>query len=330
MRSITDNNTWWEKELFLNTDAQVNESWKVHAGIDTKWGTNTNGWNGESTFSDKYGGYDGDDKEVSSMLYHIYSQGSLGKNINLTFGLLTPTLQSGYVGNARVKGGELDYTTGKAVIKAYGGRTYEKLGDMSSTWAGTFLRGNVGDYKPQTYDKDGNVIYKGEQDRRLTAYGTAVEYRFNAKTAGGIGFYQLRNSYAYDNGDGNLNIWAINAKQTLAPNLDLTGFYSHGNRNFQSKAYEIKLTYNGSPWGSKPWGTALGYRYLGSDALITSSVTQGAEKPGAKGIEAELWFHFAKNIQLQNYLLFNSKPIDSSFQGCQRKTSFFSNLIFAF
>ena len=319
MRSITDSNTWWEKELFLNADAQVNESWKVHAGIDTKWGTNTDGWNGEASFSDRYAGYKGTDTEVSSMLYQFYAQGSLAKNLNLTVGLLTPTLQNGYVGNARVKGGELDYTTGKAAIKVYGGRTHEKLGDMSSTWSGTFLRGDgIGDYAAN------------DSDRQLTAFGSAVEYKFNNKTSAGIGFYQLRNSYAYDNGDGDLNIWAVNAKQTLAPNLDLTGFYSHGSRGFQSKAYEIKLTYNGSPWGSKPWGTALGYRYLGSDALITSSVTQGAEKPGAKGIEAELWFHLAKNIQLQNYLLFNSKPIDSSFNGCQRETSFFSNLIFAF
>ena len=320
MKGLTDEHTWWEKELFLNADGQVNDSWKAHAGIDTKLGTNTKGWNGEESFSDRYGGYKGKDKEVTSMLYQIYAQGTIGKNANLTFGLLTPSLQNGYVGNARVKGGEIDYTTGKAIIKAYGGRTHEKLGDMSSTWAGTFLRGGgIGDYAAD------------DSDRQLTAYGTAVEYRFNDKTAGGVGFYQLRNSYAYNHGDDSLNILAVNGKQTLAKNLDLTAFYSHGNRGFQNKAYEIKLTYNGSPWGSKPWGTALGYRYLGSDALITSSVTQGSEKPGSKGFEFELWCHLGQNIQLQNYLLFNGSPIDSSVaRSSYYRTSFFSNLIFAF
>ena len=113
MKGNTDENTWWEKELVLNVDGQGNDNWKVHAGIDTKWGTNTDGFNGEKEFSDKYGS---NDHKVSNMLYHVYAQGPLFKGSNFTFGLFTPGLQSGYVGNARTKGAELACQGGQPPI----------------------------------------------------------------------------------------------------------------------------------------------------------------------------------------------------------------------
>ena len=319
MKGNDDKNTWWEKELFLNVDGQVNDAWKVHAGLDTKWGTNTKGWNGEEEFSDRYGS---EDVKVSGMIYHLYAQGPLFKGSNLTFGLFTPTLQSGYTGNARVKGGELDYTSGKTTVKAYGGKVWEKHGDLSfDGWSGPFLRGGVGDYKKD--DKD----YK--DDRNLTAFGASVEHNFTDRTAAGIGYYVLKNSYAYNGGDDDLGIWTIDARQNLAKNLDLTAFYSHGNQHFQNHAYDVRLTYNGSPWGSKPWGAYLGYRYLGLDAVIMSSIDQGSEKPGVKGMEASIWFHLAKNIQLQNYF-FTGHRIDDANDPNFHNTTYFSNLIFAF
>ena len=332
MEGNHENSTWWEKELFLNVDGQVNDDWKVHAGIDTKWGTNDKGFNGEEEFSDAYGA---SNHKVSNMLYHVYAQGPLFKGSNFTFGLFTPGLQSGYVGNARVKGAELDYKVGKTSIKAYGGRVNEKVGDLSSNWSGYFRRGGgIGDYKT------GQDTETGFDDRGLYAWGASVEHAFTDKTAAGLGYYQLKHSYAYDNGSSSLGLWAVDFRQNLAKNLDLTAFYSHGNQHFQNKAYDVKLTYNGSPWGSKPWGAALGYRYLGSDALIMSSVVNGSEKPGMKGLEAQLWFHLAKNIQLQNYF-FNGSPIDSFYNdsnngaisGSRQKyhrTAYFSSLIFAF
>lgn len=73
----------------------------------------------------------------------------------------------------------------------------------------------------------------------------------------------------------------------------------------------------------------LGYRYLGSDALIMSSVVNGSEKPGMKGLEAQLWFHLAKNIQLQNYW-FNGTPISNDTDTPYHRNAYFSSLIFAF
>ena len=319
MKGNEDTHTWWEKELFLNVDGQINDAWKVHAGLDTKWGTNTNGWNGEEEFSDRYGSKD---VKVSGMIYQLYAQGPLFKGSNFTFGLLTPSLQSGYVGNARVKGAELDYTSGKTTVKAYGGKVWEKKGDLSNIgWSGTFVRGTKGDYKD------------ADDGRQLTAYGASIEHNFTGRTSAGVGYYALKNSYAYNEGDDTLGIWTLDFRQNLAENLDLTAFYAHGNQHYQNKAYDIRLTYNGSPWGSKPWGAYLGYRYLGSDALIMSSLDQGSEKPGVKGLEASIWFHLTKGIQLQNYFFTGHKIgewRDANEANNFHNTTFFSNLIFAF
>ncbi|WP_294144296.1 hypothetical protein [uncultured Selenomonas sp.] len=61
-----------------------------------------------------------------------------------------------------------------------------------------------------------------------------------------------------------------------------------------------------------------------------SSVVNGSEKPGMKGLEAQLWFHLAKNIQLQNYF-FNGSPIANGIdRASYHRTAYFSSLIFAF
>ncbi|TYZ20499.1 S-layer homology domain-containing protein [Selenomonas ruminis] len=320
MKGTSDQHTWWEKELFLNMDAQVNETWKVHAGIDTKWGTN-DGWNSETSFSDAYGA---SNKEVSGMLYHFYAQGPVAKGATFTLGLFTPGLQEGVVGNARTKGGELDWNVGKTTFKAYGGNLHEKVSDLSSDWSDTFRRaGGRNDY---TYV---GTTDSGFADQRLRAWGVAVEHSFTDRTTAGLGYYNLDSPVAY--GDSHLGIVAVNLRQRLSRNLELTGFYSHGNRGWQNKAYDIKLVYNGSPWGDKRYGGSLGYRYLGSDALIMTSIVNGSEKPGRKGVEASLWYHFTKNIQLQTYYLFNGRAIDASYDATHpHGTAYFANLLFSF
>ena len=82
----------------------------------------------------------------------------------------------------------------------------------------------------------------------------------------------------------------VNFSRNLLPNLDLSGFYSHGNKHYQNKAYDIRLTYNGSEWGQKPWGAWFGYRYLGSDTQIMSSIDNAAEHPGIKGFDFESYY----------------------------------------
>ncbi|WP_196599584.1 S-layer homology domain-containing protein [Pectinatus frisingensis] len=316
MKGISDSHTWWEKEIFLNVDADVGDGWGFHSGLDWKWGTNTKGWNGEESFSDLYST---SNKDVNAMIYRMYAQGPIGKNINATIGLFTPDLQDGVVGNARTKGVAVDYNMGKTTLKAYTGKVYEKNADLSSPWSAGFIRhGNRYDFY-----NDGST----RDDATLRVYGFSAEHTFTPKTSAGLGYYSLKSPNAYD---GRLGIIALNARQNLAKNLDLTGFYSHGNQDYQNKAYDLKLVYNGSPWGDKRWGSSIGYRYLGSDALIMSSIVNGSEKPGSKGMEASIWYHFTKNIQLQNYFFFG-KAINSEYAAENpHHTAFFSNLIFAF
>ncbi|WP_019552953.1 S-layer homology domain-containing protein [Propionispira raffinosivorans] len=316
MKGITGGNTWWEKELFLNVDGDVGDGWKLHGGLDWKWGTNTKGWNGEESFSDLYGT---SNKEVNAMIYQLYAQGPVGKGLTTTVGLFTPSLQEGVVGNARTKGVELDYNIGKNTLRAYTGKVYEKNGDLSSPWSDGFIRnGNRYDFY-----NDGST----RDDMTLRVNGFSAEHAFTPKTAAGIGYYRLKSPNAYDS---RLGIVALNARQKLDDNLDLVGFYSHGNQGHQDNAYDIKFVYNGSPWGSNKWGSSIGYRYLGADALILSSVVNGSEKPGSKGMEASVWYHFTKNIQMQNYFFFG-KAIDADYAGSHpNHTAFFSNFIFAF
>jgi hypothetical protein len=320
--------TWWEKELFLNIDGNVGDGWNMHGGLDWKWGSSA-GWNREKTFSDAYGN---ENKDVNAMIYNLYAKGPIGKDLNTTIGLFAPDLQSGVVGNARVKGVEASYNIGKTAIKAYTGIVCEKNGDLSSKGdsdASGFTR-NGGHY--DFYNGSGTTpygkTYKDANDTDVKATGFSVEQQFNNKTAAGIGYYKYDSPNAY--GNDKLGIWAINASQKLNDKFELTGFYSHGDQGYQNKAYDLKLVYNGSPWGSNKWGASVGYRYLGSDAVIMSSIVNGSEKPGSKGMEATIWYHFTNHIQLQNYFFFG-KAIDKV--GAAKDadhTAFFSNLIFNF
>jgi len=281
-----------------------------------EWGTNTKGWNGETSSSDLYGTTD---RDVNAMIYQLYAQGPIGKGLDTTIGLFTPNLQEGVVGNARVKGVEADYKLNKTTLRAYTGKVYEKNSDLSSPWSDGFIRNG------SRYDfyNDGNT----RDDNTLSVYGFSGEHAFTAKTSAGLGYYSLKSPNAYDS---RLGIIAVNARKELVNNLDLVGFYSHGDQGHQNKAYDLKLVFNGSPWGDKRWGSSIGYRYLGSDALIMSSVVNGSEKPGSKGMEASVWYHFTKNIQLQNYF-FMGKAIDGAYAANHsHHTAFFSSLIFAF
>lgn len=320
MAGTYDEHTWWEKELFLNVDGNVGDGWNVHGGVDWKWGS-SEGWNKEKSFSDDYGQ---SSKEVNAAIYHLYARGPIGKGLNTTIGLFTPGLQDGVVSNARVKGVEVDYAMNKDTsLHAYTGMVYEKNADLSSPWSAGFIRNG------DRYDFSRNSAGTGwANDDSLQVHGFSIEHSFTPKTSAGLGYYSLKSPNAYD--DSRLGIVALNLRQNLAENVDLTTFYSHGNQGYQNKAYDIKFVYNGSPWGSKRWGGSLGYRYLGSDALIMSSIVNGSEKPGSKGLEASLWYHFTKNIQLQNYFFFG-KAIDQSYaDNHNNHTAFFSNLIFAF
>ena len=322
MKGNSDKHTWWEKELFLNVDAAVNEQWNVHAGIDTKWGSNE-GWNSEQEFSDAYGA---SNVKVSSVLYQLYAKGPLFKGSTLTLGLFTPGLQEGVVGNARTKGMELDYQMGKNTLKAYVGNLHEKVSDLSSDWSDAFRRhGNRGDFEYVGTGAGGTET--GFKNQRLRAWGVAVEHRFTNRTTVGLGYYNLHSPVAY--GDSHLGIVALNLRQRLSRNWEIAGFYSRGNQHYQNKAYDIKFIYNGSPWGDKKMGGSLGYRYLGSDALIMSSVVNGSEKPGRKGWEASLWYHFTKNIQIQGYL-FSGTAINKAYDNGAHRTAYFTNLLFSF
>lgn len=327
MKGINGGGTWWEKELFLNVDSEIGSGWRIHSGLDWKWGK-TGAWNSEKSFSDTYGN---DSYDVNAMIYQLNAAGPIGKDINSTLGLFTPSLQEGYVSNARVKGAEVDYKLGDTTISAYTGIVHEKNDDLSSGggWgskdSGFIRSGSHYDYYNGSNLTDAQKI---ANDRRIRATGFAVSHKFSPDTSAGIGYYLYKSENAY--GDSKLGIFALNGRQKVAENVELAAFYSHGNRGYQNKAYDLKAIYNGSPWGSKKWGGSLGYRYIGSDAVIMSSVINGSEKPGSKGLEASLWYRFTPSIQVQNYLFFG-KAIDSVARDNGAKhTAFFSNLMFCF
>ena len=213
-------------------------------------------------------------------LYWVNASGPIFKGADLTFGLFQPGLQNGYISNARTKGAKLSYHNGKTQFHVYGGRVYEKYGDLASTWS-AFRRGGA--------ELNGGADSATGHGLALDNWGTSIEYRFDGRTSAGIGYYALKHSDAYENGD-TLGIVGVNFSRNLLPNLDLSGFYSHGNKHYQNKAYDIRLTYNGSEWGQKPWGAWFGYRYLGSDAQIMSGIDNAAEHPGIKGFDFESYY----------------------------------------
>lgn len=326
MKGINGGGTWWEKELFLNVDSEIGSGWRIHGGLDWKWGK-TGSWNSEKSFSDAYGN---DSCDVNAMIYQLNASGPIGKDINTTIGLFTPGLQEGYVSNARVKGAEVDYQLGDTTISAYTGIVHEKNDDLSSggDWgskdSGFIRAGSHYDY----YNGNLTDAQKQANDRKIHASGLAVTHKFTPDTSAGLGYYLYESENAY--GDSKLGIIALNGRQKIAENIELAAFYSHGNQGYQNKAYDLKAIYNGSPWGDKKWGGSLGYRYIGSDAVIMSSVINGSEKPGSKGLEASLWYRFTPSIQIQNYLFFG-KAIDSAARdNGASHTAFFSNLMFCF
>ncbi len=316
MRGIDGGNTYWEKALWLNVDGKMTNGWRGHVGLDWKYGSNQ-GFNSEKSTSDDYVG--GDNINVAGSIWELYAAGPVAKNTTLTFGHFTPGLQSGYVSNARVYGAQLDYQLDeKNNIKAYGGKIREKKWDMAISGNQGFLRNG------------GNSISKGSDtynNENPTAYGVAWSHKFTDRISGGLGYYNYK-SAAYDNE--HLNIGVIDASYKLSDKWDVTAFYSQGSRGFQNKAGDLRLTYNGSPWGGRKYGGFIGYRYLGSDALIMSSLVQGSEKAGSKGVEAGLWYRFTPSILLTNNFFFG-RAINQDFVNNKGShTAYFSTLNFTF
>ena len=316
MRGIDGGNTYWEKALWLNIDGKMTNGWGAHAGLDWKYGS-SDGFNSEKSSADDYVG--GDNLDVAGSIWEVYAQGPVAKNMNLKFGHFQPSLQSGYVSNARVYGAEVDYNASdNTTVKAYGGKIREKKWDMAVPGNQGFIRNG------------GNGAAGGGDDfnnERPTAYGLSVEHKFNDKLSAGIGYYNYK-SVAYDNEK--LNLGVVDASYQFNDKWGLTGFYSQGSRGYQNKAGDIKLTYNGSPWGGKKIGGYVGYRHLGADAVIMSSLVHGSEKAGSKGVEAGLWYRFSPSILLTNDFFFG-KAINQDFVNNKgTHTAYFSTLNFTF
>ncbi len=322
MQGINGGKSYWEKALWLNIDGTMSKDWKAHAGLDWKFGDNT--FNGEKAnvngSGDDYVGAGGK-TDVAGSIWELYANGPVAKNLNMKFGIFAPSLQSGYVSNARVSGAEFDYNVDdKTTVKAYGGKLHEKTWDLA-------IGGNQG------FLRNGGKGANGGSDDRAddipTAYGLSVEHKFSDKWAGGVGYYNYKTP-AYDNE--RLNIGLVDASYKFDDKWGATAFYSHGNRGYQNNAYDVKLTYNGSPWGGKKIGGYLGYRHLGADAIIMSSLVHGSEKGGAKGVEAGLWYRFTPSILWTNDFFFgkaiNQDLVDNDTKG--NHAAYFSALNFTF
>ena len=327
MKGIADPHTWWEKALWLNIDGQMTNGWRAHAGFDWKYGSN-DGFNSERHSSDDYVG--GDNMDVAGSIWELYATGPVANNLDIKFGHFAPSLQSGYVSNARIYGGEIDYTLdNKTTVKAYGGKIREKAWDMA-------IKGNQGFQRNGGYGMaEGGDSYKNASTgwnygkEIPTAYGVSVEHKFNDKLSGGLGYYNYK-TIAYNNE--RLNIGVVDGSYQLSDKWALTGFYSQGSKGYQNKAGDVKLTYNGSAWGGKKYGGYLGYRYLGADAIIMSSLVHGSEKGGAKGVEGGLWYRFSPSILLTNDFFYgqaiNQDLVDETNKG--NHLAYFSALNFTF
>lgn len=316
MRGIDGGNTYWEKALWLNVDGKMSNGWSAHAGLDWKFGS-SDGFNSEKSSSDDYVG--GDNVKVAGSFWDVYVKGPVAKNTEVKFGHFQPGLQSGYVSNARVYGAEVDYTVDdKSTVKLYGGKIREKKWDMAVSGNQGFLR-NGGRGASGGSDDNGKDI--------PTAYGVSFEHKFDDRVSAGIGYYNYK-SPAYDNE--NLNIVLADGSYKLSDDWGVTAFYSQGSKGYQNRAYDAKFTYNGSPWGSNKMGGYIGYRHLGSDAVIMSSLVHGSEKAGSKGIEAGIWYRFSPNIVLTNDF-FLGKAIEQDYVSNKgTHGAFFSSLIFSF
>lgn len=318
MKGISDHNTYWEKALWLNIDGTMSNGWRGHAELDWKYGSNE-GFNSEKSSSDDYVG-DSSPVKVAGSIWKVYAAGPIAKNTELKFGHFTPSLQKGYVSNARVYGGELSYQPdANTTIKAYGGKLREKKWDLAEQGNQGFVR-NGGNGTNRGCDDNGSDV--------PTAYGLSFEHTFNDKLAGGLGYYNYK-TIAYDNDT--LHIGVIDGSYKMSDAWGVTGFYARGSKGYQSNAGDVKFTYNGSPWGGRKFGGYIGYRYLGADAIIMSSIVHGSEKGGAKGLEAGLWYRFTPNILLTNDLFFG-RAINQDFVAGDpgTHTAFFSALNFTF
>lgn len=327
MKGIDGGNTYWEKALWLNLDGQMTNGWRAHAGLDWKYGS-SDGFNSEKSSSDDYVG--GDSVNVAGSIWELYAAGPVAKNLDVKFGHFAPSLQSGYVSNARVYGAEADYKVDdKTTVKAYGGKIREKTWDMAIAGNQGFQRngGNGAAAGGDSYkirDSEGNEYYNND---RPTAYGVSVEHKFNDKLSGGVGYYNYK-TVAYDNE--HLNIGVVDGSYQLSNKWAITGFYSQGSRGYQNKAGDIKFTYNGSAWGGNKYGGYIGYRHLGADALIMSSLVHGSEKAGAKGVEAGLWYRFSPSILLTNDFFFGKAINQDLVNNKGNHSAFFSALNFTF
>lgn len=268
------------------------------------------------------------------MIYQLNASGPIGKDLNTTFGLFAPTMQDGYVENARIKGVQVDYQMGNTTLKGYTGHIYEKNGDLSSIssdgkWgsfqSGFMRNGGRGYDRYNSTTKDTPEYATNNQE--IKSWGVAVEHKFDDKVSAGVGYYKY-DSPAYL-GD-KLGIVAVNGSYKMDKQWALSGFYSHGDQDYQDNAYDLKLTFNDSPWSGNQWGGYVGYRRLGSDAVILSSLVHGSEKAGSKGVEAGLWYRFSPSIVLTNDFFFG-KAIDNYGHNLDADhTAFFSNLMFCF
>lgn len=100
---------------------------------------------------------------------------------------------------------------------------------------------------------NGGVDSATGHDLSTDNWGTSIEYRFDGRTSAGIGYYALKHLDAYENGD-TLGIVGVNSSRNLSRPPTSPVFIPMATSTIVNKAYDIRLTYNGSEWGQKPLG----------------------------------------------------------------------------
>lgn len=320
---------WWEKEFDLNIAAKVpGTDWSAHAAIVTKWGTNKgNGWNSEESTADEWNG--GNSRSNDNRLDKVWVEGNLGKTGQyVKFGNFQPWTMNGFVNDANVKGASMEHWGKNYATHIFGGRLDVKdwdvavRGEDNGNWTDNAdgshtasIRGNnYGDFvrhdtahKDAGWNADFDKTSWGADNKtdanwnfiptRKDIYGAVVDYTFNKKLNGSLGYYGYR-SAAYQHEWLRIGAAVVNYK--LIRNLNLEGMYAHGNQGGHNDAWNVELQFRGNPWipadRNHLFGAYLGYRYLAPDALIKSNFGDGADE-GQKGWEAGIFYNLMKNCQ---------------------------------
>ncbi len=283
---------WWEKYFKLGVDAKINDSWKAHTEIETKYG------------SGKGDGFNAETPQNQGTVSQMWVEGPLGGVLSGQYtriGCFEPWIQDGAFMKARMKGFELTHWGRNYTTHMLYGRIDNTQWDLcpgrSDARYSDFIRKYDRNTAEANHDYGGDnatdVWGSQVEDTMKTYAGFIYDHQFSSKAGASIGYNRYL-SHAY--GGSPLNIVSFGYNQHLTKTLWFDGVYGHGNQGGQNNTYSMELDYKNVD-GQKPHSFMLyaAYRCLGSDAIAKTNYGDGIQA-GQKGWEIGGQFTFMKNV----------------------------------